>query len=195
MLELISMIIAALLVGCGGFSVACKIVKEWSGCSTDEAAKKIRNFVNGKVTVPLEKDPGFYEAICQGLKGVIGDKRYGELAKLDAALRAAGHTPVITAGFNSGLPYIAISIQPKDDTEKQTIEVVLTGITKEHLVSRGLGSEVLGDWKNRMDINSPYLEIRYPDNAQDRKVILDTIAREGFAAIDADTSLTDDEDF
>lgn len=176
----------------GSFGVACKVVKDWSGCSTEEAAKKIRNLVNGKITVPLDKDPGFYEAICQGLKDVIGDKRYSELAKLDAALRAAGRTPVIACGSHSGLPYFVVAVRPKDDFEKQTIEVVLTGITKEHLAARGLGSEVLGDWRERMDIKSPCYEIRYPNDSQDRKLILDTIVREGSAVLNANRPLTDD---
>lgn len=183
-----------ILIGAvGSFGVACKVVKDWSGCSTtEEAAKKIRDFVNGKKTVPLANDPGFYEAICQGLKGVIGDKRYGELVKLDAALRVAGKTPVITCGSHSGLPFFAVAVQPKDDLEKEKISVILIGITQEHLAARGLGPEVLGDWRERMDTKSPCYEIRYPNDSQDRKLILDTIVREGSAVLNANRPLTDD---
>lgn len=182
-----------LLAGAAGsFGVACKVVKDWSGCSTEEAARKIRDFVNGKKTVPLANDPGFYDEICQGLKGVIGDARYSELVKADTALRLAGRTPVITCGSHSGLPYFSVAVRPKDDIEKQTIEVVLTGITQKHLAARGLGTEVLGDWRDRTDINSPCIEIRYPNDSQDRKLILDTIIREGSAVLNANRPLTDD---
>ena len=176
----------------GGFGLACKAVKDWSGCSEEEAARKIRDFVNGKVTVSLANDPGVYREICQGLNDIIGDKRYGALAKLDAALRAAGHTPVIASGTNSGLPCITISVQPKDDTEQQTIEAVMIGILRKHIVARGLGPEVLGDWKVRLDINTPYFEIRYPESAEDRKLIVDTIIRTGSAIVDVNSPLTDD---
>ena len=176
----------------GSFSVARKVVKDWKGCSDEEAAQKIRDFVNGKANVPLAQDPGVYEEICQGLNDIIGDKRYGALVNLNAALRAAGHTPVIASGTNSGLPCITISVQPKDDTEQQTIEAVMIGILRKHLVSRGLGPEVLGDWKKRLDINYPYLEIRYPENAKDRKLIADTIIRTGAAVVVVDNPLTDD---
>ena len=87
----------------GSFGVACKVVKDWKGCSTEEAAKHIRNWVNGRKTVPLADEPGFRNAIYQNLNKVIGDKRYVELAKLDDALRVAGHTPVVASGTNSGL--------------------------------------------------------------------------------------------
>ncbi len=192
MLELISMIIAALLVGLGGFSVACKIVKEWSGCSEEEAARKVRNLVTGKVTVPLANDPGFYNELCQALQNIIGEKRYGDLAKLDAALRAAGQMPVVACGTNSGLPCIIITVQPKDDTEKQTIEAVMIGITQKQLVARGLGPEVLGDWKKRLDINYPYFEIRYPLDEKGRKLIAGTIIRTGSTVVDVNNPLTDD---
>lgn len=176
----------------GSFSVARKVVKDWKGCSDEEAAQKIRDFVNGKANVPLAQDPGVYEEICQGLNDIIGDKRYGALVNLNAALRAAGHTPVIASGTNSGLPCITISVQPKDDTEQQTIEAVMIGILRKHIVARGLGPEVLGDWKKRLDINYPYLEIRYPENAKDRKLIADTIIRTGAAVVVVDNPLTDD---
>ena len=176
----------------GSFSVARKVVKDWKGCSDEEAAQKIRDFVNGKANVPLAQDPGVYAATSQGLNDIIGDKRYGALVNLNAALRAAGHTPVIASGTNSGLPCITISVQPKDDTEQQTIEAVMIGILRKHIVARGLGPEVLGDWKKRLDINYPYLEIRYPENAKDRKLIADTIIRTGAAVVVVDNPLTDD---
>lgn len=187
------LVTGALVAGAvGSFGVACKVVKDWNGCSEEEAARKIRDFVNGKVTVSLANDPGVYREICQGLNDIIGDKRYGALAKLDAALRAAGQTPVIASGTNSGLPCIDITVKPKDDTEKQTIEVVMIGIIRKHLVSRGLGPEVLGDWKKRLDIDYPYLEIRYPENEEDRKLIVNTIIRTGSAVVVVDNPLTDD---
>jgi len=187
------LVTGALVAGAvGSFSVARKVVKDWKGCSDEEAAQKIRDFVNGKANVPLAQDPGVYEEICQGLNDIIGDKRYGALVNLNAALRAAGHTPVIASGTNSGLPCITISVQPKDDTEQQTIEAVMIGILRKHIVARGLGPEVLGDWKKRLDINYPYLEIRYPENAKDRKLIADTIIRTGAAVVVVDNPLTDD---
>lgn len=176
----------------GSFGVACKVVKDWNGCSEEEAAQKIRDFVNGKTAVPLSKDQGVYTELCQGLQNVMGEKRYNELARVDAALRAAGHMPVIASGTNSGLPCITISVQPKDDTEQQTIEAVMIGMLRKHIAARGLGPEVLGDWKKRLDINYPYLEIRYPENAKDRKLIADTIIRTGAAIAGANSPLTDD---
>lgn len=195
MFSIIAQLAGIFLGALGVFAGAVHLVKVYTGCSTDEAIAKIQNLINGKVVVPLANDPGYYDEICQALRNIIGDKRYNELAKLDAALRAAGHTPVIACGTVLGVPCGDFTVQPQDDSEKQIIEAVLTGITKKHLAVRGMGPEVIADWKNRMDINSPYLEIRYPDNAQDRKVILDTIAKDGLAAIEANTALTDDEDF
>lgn len=195
MISIIAQLSGIFLGALGVFGGAVHLAKVFTGCSTDEAITKIQNLINGKTVVPLASDPGFYNEICQALHDIIGEKRYSELTKLDSALRAAGHAAVVACGTVLGLPCVAITVAPKDDTEKQIIEAVLIGITKKHLAARGLGPEVIGDWKNRMDINTPYLEIRYPDNAQDRKVILDTIARDGLGSIEANTSLTDDEDF
>lgn len=195
MFSIIAQLAGIFLGAMGVFAGAVHLVKVYTGCSTDEAIAKIQNLMNGKIVVPLANDPGYYDEICQALKNIIGERRYDELTKLNSALCAAGHTPVIACGTALGLPYVDITVEPQDDTEKQIIEAVMVGITKKHLAVRELGPEVIADWKNRMDINSPYLEIRYPDNAQDRKVILDTIAKNGLAAIEAGTSLTDDEDF
>lgn len=194
MISVVASIAGIFLGALGVFAGAVHLVKVYTGCSTDEATAKIQNLINGKVVVPLANDPGFYDEICQALQSIIGEKRYDELKKLDSALCAAGHTPVIACGTVLGLPCMDITIQPENDTEKQIIEAVMVGITKKHLIARELRPEVIADWKKRMDINTPYLEIRYPDNAQDCKVILDTIAKDGLAAIEADTSLTD-EDF
>lgn len=195
MFSIIAQLAGIFLGALGVFAGAVHLVKVYTGCSTDEATAKIQNLINGKVVVPLANDPGFYSEIYQALQNIIGDKRYKELAKLDAALRAAEHMAVIVCGTMLGRSCVRITVLPKDDIEKQIIEAVLTGITKKHLAVRGLEPEVTADWKNRMDINVPYLEIRYPDNAQDCKAILDTIAKDGLAAIGADTSLNDDEDF
>lgn len=179
----------------GSFGVACKVVKDWKGCSEEEAAQKIRDFVNGKVTVPLSKDQGLYTELCQELQNILGEKRYNELARVDAALRAAGHMPVIASGTNSGLPNIIISVQPKDDTEQSIIAAVMMGLIRKRIIERGLGSDVLGDWKTRTDINTPYLEIRYPESAEDRKLIVNTIIRTGAAVVDTNNPLTNDTDF
>lgn len=195
MITIIAQLAGIFLGALGVFAGAVHLVKVYTGCSTDEAVAKIQNLMNGKIVVPLANDPGYYDEICQALQSIIGEKRYDELKKLDSALCAAGHTPVIACDTDLGLRCVDITVPPKDDAEQQIIEAVMVGITKKHLAARGLGPEVIADWKNRMDINVPYLEIRYPDNAQDRKVILDTIARDGLAAIGANTTLTDDEDF
>ena len=147
-----------------------------------EVTQRIRDFVLRKVTVPLATQE-LHNEICQQLQNILGEKRYNDLARVDAALRAAGHTPVIASGTNSGLPCITISVQPKDDTEKRTIEAVMMGLIRKRIVARGLGADVLGDWKVRLDINTPYLEIRYPENAKDRKLIADTIIRTGAAVV------------
>ena len=71
----------------------------------------------------------------------------------------------------------------------------MIGIIRKHIVARGLGPEILGDWKVRLDINTPYLEIRYPENEKDRKLIVDTIIRTGAAVVDTNNPLTNDTDF
>lgn len=159
-----------------------------------EVTQRIRDFALRKVTVPLATQE-LHNEICQQLQNILGEKRYNDLARVDAALRAAGHTPVIASGTNSGLPCITISVQPKDDTEKRTIEAVMMGLIRKRIVARGLGADVLGDWKVRLDINTPYLEIRYPENAKDRKLIADTIIRTGAAVVVVDNPLTNDTDF
>jgi len=192
MFSIIAQLAGIFLGALGVFAGAVELTKVFTGCSTDEAVAKIQNIFNGKTVVPLANDLGFYNELCQALQAVIGEKRYSDLAKIDAALCAAGHMPVIACGINSGLPYFAITVQPKDVTEKQVIETVMVGIARKYLVARGFRPEVIADWKVRLDINYPYLEIRYPENPQHQKMILDTIARDGIAVIGANGTLTDD---
>lgn len=64
-------VIAIAVIGFGG---ACYVVKLWTGCNTDEAIKKIRNFVNGTSETPLYANFDLYSEVWDIIKSTISKK-------------------------------------------------------------------------------------------------------------------------
>lgn len=172
-MDIILSIIVLLVVAIGGFYVVCHIVKIWTGCDTDEAVKKIHNFINGTANIDFTTDVGFIEEIWTNVRNVIGDTRFNQLVKLS---NSSIGTPLLSTGYNSGLPYIAVSVYYADEGEKQRLESVLTNVVSRYLHIFGYDTRVLTNWKKRYDLDMPLLELRYV-KTKEQKLILDEVQR------------------
>lgn len=81
-MNIILLIIVLLVVAIGGFYVMCHIVKIWIGCDTNEAVRKIHNFMNGTANIDFTTDAGFIEEIWTNVRNIIGDNKFKQLVKL-----------------------------------------------------------------------------------------------------------------
>ncbi|MVX67020.1 hypothetical protein GKZ28_25545 [Clostridium chromiireducens] len=174
MLNFISWLLLTVAVIYIGFNVICNLVKLWTGCSDNEAITKIHNFVNGKVNYSLAQDCNFVSDIWHNVNNIIGDKRYSELERLSITCI---DTQLVSFNYNSGLPYVAITLPYEDNSEKTRLEFTLVNLLKKYLNTHSLNTSVLVDWKVRYDLNLPFLELRYAQTDEELrilKLVLDT---------------------
>lgn len=125
------------------------------------------------------------------IRNIIGDKRFEQLCRLS---QTTIEFPLLMFGYNSGLPYIAITVHYADDSEKRIIESVLNNLVKRYLQIYGYKTRVLTDWKTRYDLNMPYLEIRYATNKEENRIMDIAFRNEQRNIIHQNSEITDDED-
>lgn len=150
------------------FYCVCFIIKLWTGCTTNEAIKKIHRFCTGTAQQQLYADAGFSDEIWANIRNIIGDKRFQQLKNLS---NTAISVPLLSYGMNGGLPYIAVSVFCLDNNEKQILETVLTNIVKRYLDMYGYETDILPNWKIRCDLNMPVLEIRYARTQGEKRAL------------------------
>lgn len=173
------------------FYLVIHIIKKWTGCDNAEAEQKLHNFFNGKTHYSFNNDEGFINAVWDNIHNIIGDKRFEQLRRLS---QTAIDFPLLKFGYNSSLPYIAITVNYADDSEKRTIESVLNNLVKHYLQIYGYKTRVLTEWKTRYDLNMPYLEIRYATNKEENRIMDIVFRNEQRNIIDQNSVITDDED-
>ncbi len=167
------------------------IIKQWTGCDNAEAEQKLHNFLNGKTLYSFSNDEGFINDVWHNIQSIIGDKRFEQLCRLS---QTSINIPLLTFGYNSGLPYIAITVNYIDDSEKRIIESVLNNLVKRYLQIYGYKTRVLTDWKTRYDLNMPYLEIRYATNREENHIMDIVFQNEQRNIIRQNSEIADDED-
>lgn len=74
-------------------------------------------------------------------------------------------------GIEGALPCIGISLYYLDDTEKRVLESIIVNIVKKYLQIYGYFTSVLVVWKERYDLNMPYLQIRYARNDEEKRIL------------------------
>lgn len=167
----------------------CHIIKLWTGCSREEADKKLHNFLNGRVQYSISEDAGFCNDVWENIRKIIGEKRYEELVRLS---QTAIDTPLLFFGVWGMLPCIGISVYYKDDIEKDVIENILGNLTIRYLQSYGYSTLILKKWRTRYDLNMPYLEIRYARTEEEKRILGIELHNERRAVISQNSLVIDD---
>ncbi len=178
-------VIAIAVIGFGG---ACYVVKLWTGCNTDEAIKKIRNFVNGTSETPLYANFDLYSEVWDIIKSTISQKHYDDMDRL---LKRSSAISLYSYGHSSGLPYLAYSFYC-DEGNKLVLENLIGNIAKKYLAIFGYDTDILIDWKERYDLQMPILMIRYSTNKEESEIIKNCLAFERNKIVLKHSPLTDD---
>ena len=167
-MQILLFVLTIILVAIGGYYLTCHIIKLWTGCTTQEAVTRLHNFLSGKAHYSFENDIGFANAVWDSVRNIIGVKRFQQLCDLSNTII---NPPLLAFGYESGLPYIVISLFYIDDNEKHRLETVLTNLVKDYLRKFGYNEAILVDWKTRYDLNMPYLEIRYARISEEQHIL------------------------
>ena len=168
MLQLIVYIIVGFSICVILYLVVIKLIRMWTGCSNDEAVVKLQRLINGTPVYRIEEDIGLQNEIWENVKKVIGEKRYNQLVDLNST---AINPQLYFVGIEGALPCIGISLYYLDDTEKRVLESIIVNIVKKYLQIYGYFTSVLVVWKERYDLNMPYLQIRYARNDEEKRIL------------------------
>ncbi len=134
------------------------LIMLWTGCNSTQAQKRLHNLINGKVQTKMESDMGLANEIWDNVRKIIGDDRFKQLQDLNTTTI---YFPLLFFGNEGKTPYIAVSVYFKDDAEKKVLENVIKNVVIRYLQSYGYCTTILSTWKQREDLQMPYLEIKY----------------------------------
>lgn len=168
------------------------IIKRWTGCDNAEAEQKIHNFVNGKTLYSLASDERFIYEVWENIRKIIGDKRFEQLHQLS---QTALGFPLLAFGQSGSLPYVTVTLNCVDDSEKRKIERVLCNLVKQftQINSNSNNVRVLTDWKTN-SLNMPFLEIRYATNKEENRTMDEVFKNMQQNILTQNSAITDDED-
>lgn len=189
MLDIFFKLIIIFITIIGLYYATCYILKLLTGCDYEEAVVKIQRFFNGTAMYSFNNDIGFANEIWETVKNIIGDTQYSRLEKLS---RTAISPPLLSFGYYSGLPYIAIAMYYEDDNQKQVLENILTDLVCSYLRIYGYGTNIMVDWKNRSDLKMPYILFRYAQTKEEQRIIELVLKNSVKPIIAVNTDITDD---
>lgn len=152
----------------GGYYLVIHIIKMWTGCDTNEATRKLQNFVNGKAHYNLSNDSTFVNDIWCNVQNIIGEKRFKQLVDISNTMI---DTPLLYFNDNAKIPTINISLYITDDNEKQILENILVNVVKNYLRMYSYSTYVFVEWLVRYDLNMPYLQISYARTTEEKEAL------------------------
>ena len=189
-MDIIGIVLLVIAIAVIGFGGACYVVKLWTGCNTDEAIKKIHNFVNGTTETLLYENSDLYAEIWEVIKTTISKKYFEDM---DMLLKTSSNISLFSYGHSSGLPYLAYSFYC-DEGNKLVLENLIGNIVKKYLAMFNYDTDILIDWKERYDLQMPILMIRYSTNKEESEIIKNCLAFERNKIVRKHSPLTDDTD-
>ena len=145
-------------------------VMTWTGCSAEEATKKIHAVMSpNSQTYHVKDDVILIQDLWKAVHAIIGNPRFNHLVALSQII------PIFLSGEASGIPYIALAFPYNSASEKTQAETLLSNILQKHLVSHGLYGQVLVDWPYHMSLQMPFIMLRYAETSEEGKILANTI--------------------
>lgn len=188
-MDIIILFALVLVVGIGGFYLVVKIIKLWTGLTTQEAIAKIQAFFSGAPQHTLTTDCGFVEEIWGNVKNVIGESQFKQLQDLS---KTQIMQPLLFFGEQSKLPFIGVSIYCTDDNQKQILEHILSNIVKKYLAIYGYSTEAITLWKMRNDLNMPVLIVRYARTPEELRILHILLQQQQANIVTKNSEIVDD---
>lgn len=166
---IIALIIAILILVMLTFFIARFCIMLWTGCTKNEAEKKIHRAMRSPARIyHVATDPFLIENLWEAIHVVIGDARFDQLVKISQV------TPIISSGSASGLPYIVLASPSSNVNEQMQIDALLREIMESNLSIRGLNQRVLIDHKFNPDLQMDMVMIRCAETPEEMELLENT---------------------
>lgn len=160
----------------------------WTGCTKDEAAKRIHNVMNpSSGTYHIAADSLLISEIWDIIHTAIGDARYNQIVQLSE------HIPVFASGSASGLPYIAMAVPYCNANEKAQIESQARKIVERNLSVRGFTQSILVDWKFNPTLQMDMIMLRCAETPEEMEILKNTHSYNGKQLIKRNIPLRDED--
>lgn len=165
----IIMLVLALMIMILLFYLTRICIMIWTGCTKDEATKKIHNVMHpSSGTYHVATDSLLIGEIWDVIHVAIGDAQYNKIEQLSQII------PVFASGSASGLPYIAMAVPYRTANEQAQIESLSRQILEKNLSIRGLSQSILIDWKFNPALQMNMIMLRYAETEEEMKILTNT---------------------
>lgn len=150
----------------GAFFLVCEGIKHFEKCDDKTAREKVFSYIFGAQNKSFNNAE--LEGILEGnISRIIGEQSYRWHCELASTL----DRKLIFFSEKGKLPYIEISVNYKDENEKQRLQSILTNKVKEYLEICGLSNDILVRWDKRTDIAFPMLKIEYAKTKEQKETL------------------------
>lgn len=160
----------------------------WTGCSAEEATRKIHAVMSpNSQRYHFKDDVLLIQDLWKAVRAIIGDARFNKVVALSQI------TPIFLSGEASGIPYIALAVPYNSASEKMQAETLLSNILQRHLVSHGLYGQVLVNWTHHMGLQMPFIMLRYAETPEEKEILANTINQTVNQMAQQNGSVTDED--
>ena len=188
-ISLILILIVVVAIVIGAYYLVIHLIKLWTGCDNDEANAKLHNFFNGSANCTIENDSTVFTEIGDNIHKIIGEKRFQQLVNLSNTLL---NTPLLFFDNNGKIPRIIITVNYEDESEKIILENILCNVFRKYLAVYGFSTEIISEWHIRSDLKTPYLQIGYAKNKEQKAALKLYMQHEQNTFIKTNSDILDD---
>jgi hypothetical protein len=161
MLSVIGFLSLVMLTLKFGFFGVVKLICLWTGCSEDEATKKVRNFMNR--SYQISNDTTIVEEMWNAIAKIVGNKRFNDIKNLSETVVVFENRVV------NGMQSFSFVVNYASEDEQQRVENILKNILKHYLQSYNLCTNVVVRWGVHSTLKMPYITLFFAQNTQQEK--------------------------
>ena len=147
------------------FHIIKTMIMVFTGCSEQEAVRKIHNFFTEKPPYHVANDQQVCNMLWNTVRAVIGEQRFHDLESL------AVTNQIFEPGRLGELPYIAFTLIYENDNEKARLESALKANLSQCLQAHSLPGIVITSWDINPSVQLPVLVMQYAETDAENKII------------------------
>lgn len=187
MLQLVIILFGTAALFLAAFHIIKILIMIFTGCSEQEAIRKIHNFFTENPPYHAASDPQLNNMLWSTVRAVIGEQRFHDLENLAVIIQ------IYWTGRLGGLPCIALTVICENDNEKARLESALKANLSQCLQAHGLPGLVLTRWDVNPSVQLPVLVMQYAETESERKIITEWLKQNNKKILSKHHSVKDEE--
>lgn len=173
------------------YYLLCAIIMQYKQCGIEQAQKIISDFLSGRSSYQLAMDTRFVYCVEETVEKIIGKNRFESLVALG---RTCISCPLLFFGFESGLPYVAVTFPYEDEEEKRRFEISMRNLVVKFLGIHGIEYLISVVWEQHKELGLPLLKVYYALSIEQNCILQKSVEFEQLEMLSKYQDVTDDED-